>query len=98
MLPQIPNFSHTGSSTLDTLLILVWMTGALVFTAVAWRSSRRDGTHAAGAESPLANMPKYYLEGPIMKVFESLSDIQKRLHSIERKIDDWGEDGRRRRR
>lgn len=52
------------------------------------RDDRTAANQVAAVENPLANMPKYYMEGPIIKAFQILENIQAMVKEMSEGIDD----------
>lgn len=109
MLPQLPEIAALnqfpilqGWLGLASLILVAF--GIYVSIRKINRDDKASSTerHAAGQQSALdsafSEVPRYYLDGPLLKIFELLNNIyecvkriEKNSQRIERKIDEWTE-------
>jgi len=91
MLPELPSIQSLGQFP----ILQQWMgVASLILVAfgiyVSIRKMNRDdraGRIAQVTENPLANLPKYYMEGPIIKAFQLLEDILARVKDLSEAVD-----------
>lgn len=109
MLPQLPEISSLSQfPILQAWLGLASILAVFFGGYVSIRKMNRDDKNSAvdrgavGQQSAIENaftqVPKFYLDGPLLKMFELLNNIyecvkriEKRGERMERKIDDWTE-------
>lgn len=94
MLPELPSTSINQFPILQQWFGLISLVLVLFGVFVTVRKMWKADTGGSIMESPVANMPKYYFEGPLMQVMNLLNSIQSSVLRIERKLDDIKSDRR----